>query len=467
MKYHEKSKNRLILLPRSHRKTTYCTAADALQIALPDDLGICPYPRNLGPNVRIAIIHETDTMASNILREIQNWVLQNEALRLLFPDILPEDRTRRVNTSQLEFNRTATWKEPTFETMGVGTKAQGRHYNRLKLDDIYGPEARDSLTSRLKTKQWFDELQPFLVTPKNDGFDLVGTRWDHEDIYAHAMDKFGEKLPRYIRSVVEFNSTTQLYEPIFPEMFTMESLEELKKNKKLWTANYLNAPDFRENPDLDPSWIRHYEWTDHKKEVIVGFTGTERIKRHVSELDKVLFIDPAVEGDAGWAITGTDWMSNKPNVFVLDAFRGPIPPDQMINKVFNAVERWNLRAVVIEEVLFSRLYRHWLEDHMRHRGFYFKIIAAKTGQKQKDARVLGLTPYFAAGQVFFHKSQEALHEEYRQFGLGSSYHILDALAYGPEFWRASVDRGVIERRRKTDEKFRSQLDSLTGYTRIA
>ena len=466
MKRHEESKNRLVLLPRSHRKTTYCTAADGLQIALPDDLGICPYPRNLGPNVRIAIIHETDTMASNILREIQNWILQNEALRFLFPDVIPETRTRRVNTSQLELNRTATWKEPTFETMGVGTKAQGRHYNRLKLDDIYGPEARDSAASRAKTIQWFDELQPFLVTPKTDGFDLVGTRWDHEDIYAHAMDKYGEKLPRYIRSVVEFNPATQQYDPIFPEMFTLESLEELKKNKKIWTANYLNAPDFRENPDLDPSWIRNFEWLEDGK-VLVGFTGTERIKRHVSELDRILFIDPAVEGDAGWVITGTDWTSHKPNIFCLDAYRGPIPPDKMIAKVFNAVERWGITKVVIEEVLFSRLYRHWLQSEMRHRNTYFNIIPAKTGQKAKDARVLGLVPYFSAGQIFFHKSQTALHEEYRQFGLGSSYHILDALAYGPEHWKASVNRAAIERRKQTDQKFRSSLDNLTGYTRIA
>jgi hypothetical protein len=104
---------------------------------------------------------------------------------------------------------------------------------------------------------------------------------------------------------------------------------------------------------------------------------------------------------------------------------------------------------------------------MRHRGFYFTVIPAKTGQKQKDARVLGLTPYFNAGQIFFHKDQEALKTEYMQFGLGSSYHILDALAYGPEFWRAAVDRGAIVRRKNAEEKFLSLRNPITGYTRIA
>lgn len=201
---------------------------------------------------------------------------------------------------------------------------------------------------------------------------------------------------------------------------------------------------------------------------IVALTPEGRIKRHTDDLDKLLFIDPAVEGDAGWIVTGADRISDKPNIFVLESYRGPIPPNEMIEKVFNAVKKWNLRAVVIEEVLFSRLYRHWLEAEMRHRGTYFTIIPAKTRQKAKEARVLGLVPYFSAGQIYFHKSMDALIEEYNNFSPESSYHILDALAYGPEHWRAAVDRGVIERRKNAENKLLSMRDPMTGYiTRVS
>lgn len=440
---------------------------DALQIALPDDLGICPHPRNLGPNVRIGIVHETLEMSQKILQDIKNWVDSSDVLRFLFPEILPDDRKYKDNASQYELKRSRQWKEATFETFAVGSRAQGRHYNRLKLDDIYGTEARDSPSTRIKTIQWFDEIRPFLDTPALDGFDLIGTRYDSQDVYAHAMDKFGKDLPRYIRSVVEFNADKQTYLPIFPEKFTLESLAHERKNRKAWTSFWLNAPDFRESPDLDSSWLRFYEHLDQKDRTIVAFTPEGRIKRHIDDLDKLLFIDPAVEGDAGWIVTGADRIANKPNIFVLESYRGPIPPDKMINKVFSAVKRWNLRAVVIEEVLFSRLYRHWLEAEMRVRGVYFTIIPAKTRQKAKEARVLGLVPYFSAGQIFFHKSHEALIEEYNNFSPESSYHILDALAYGPEFWRAASDRSVVERRKKSEEKLLSMRDPLTGYiTRI-
>ena len=463
MKHHENSKNRCILLPRSHRKSTYATKADALQIALPDDLGTQPYPRNLGPNVRICIAHESDRMAGRMLMEIQKWVLGSPLLQFLFPEIIPEARLQRINTSELELKRTASWSEPTFDTMGVGTKAQGRHYNRIKLDDIYGPDARDSKTVRENTIQWFDEIQPFLVTPLTDGFDLIGTRYAFDDVYSHAFKKYEDRLPRYVRSVIEYNAATGLYEPILPEFFSEESLQDLKKNRKAWTSNYLNNPAFAD-ADFQPEWLRYWEWLGPQK--LVAFTGTERLVRHVEELEKLVIIDPAMNGDAGWIVTGTDSTTNKPNIFVLEAERKVYPPEQLVEKIFTAVLRYQPRAVIIEEVLFSALFRHWIESEMRHRGIYFKILPAKTRQREKDSRVRGLAPFFNAGQIFVHSEQKTLIEEYNQFGLGEDYHILDALAYGPENWRASVNMAAVKKQKEAERKFLAMRDPLTGYTRV-
>ena len=44
---------RMVLLPRSHYKSTICTITDGIQICLTDDLKTAPYPRNLGPNCRV------------------------------------------------------------------------------------------------------------------------------------------------------------------------------------------------------------------------------------------------------------------------------------------------------------------------------------------------------------------------------------------------------------------------------
>lgn len=448
-------------MPRSGRKTTYVTQADAIQIALPDDLGTAPYPRNLGPDVRLCIVHESDRMASRILGFITQHFMGNETLKFLFPEIMPGPQQRN-NTNELELRRSQKWSEPTFDTMGVGTRAQGRHYNRLKLDDIYGTEARDSKIVRERTIQWFDELDPFLVKVSTDGFDIAGTRYAFDDVYAHAFNKYGDDLPRYVKSAEEYREGK--WQSYCEELLPMASMKYLKKNRKLWVSNYLNKPDDREESELQPSWLRYWEKLDARR--IVAFTGTERLVRDIDELDKLIIIDPALNGDAGYIVTGTDYISNKPNIFVLQAERGIWPPEVLWKKVLNDVMKYAPRAVVIEDVLFSALYKNYFESEMRHVGIRFTILPAKTKQVEKDARVRGLAPYFESGQIYLNTEQTALLTEYNQFGLGDSYHVLDALAHGPKFWRSSVNREVIQRQREAEKKFMLNRDPITGYSKI-
>ncbi len=58
--------------------------------------------------------------------------------------IVPSPREQTINKWALELPRTRPHPEPTIDTMGVGAKSQGRHYNYIKLDDVYGDKARDS-----------------------------------------------------------------------------------------------------------------------------------------------------------------------------------------------------------------------------------------------------------------------------------------------------------------------------------
>ncbi len=233
---------RLILLPRSHFKSTICTISDSIQIALPDDKGSAPYPRNLGVDGRILIAHEANESAQMFLTEISSHILTNPLLQMLFPEIVPQYKKHRINTSELELPRNSHHKEATFSTMGVGSKSQGKHFNTIKLDDIYGKDARDSAADRKTVFKWFNNIQAFLTTPKTDKIDLVGTRWAFDDIYRHAMDVYKHKMFRYIRPIWERDRDGNL-QFIFPERFDMDAVEELMQDPEVWNAQYLNNPE--------------------------------------------------------------------------------------------------------------------------------------------------------------------------------------------------------------------------------
>lgn len=430
---------KLVLLPRGHYKSTVVTVTDSIQTVLPDDSGNAIYPYNLGTNCRLCIAHDTAKMAQKFLRIITQHFCTNPLLIALFPECVPNTKRHRVNISELELPRTAAWGESTFDTMGVGDRGQGNHYNKLKLDDIYGEEARDSKTVAEGHRQWFDNVQSFLMTPDTDQIDIPGTRWAFDDVYGHAIKTYEGQLLKYIRGFYE-KDKDGIKRPIFPEQFTDQKAKILQKNVKVWNSQYMNDPK-EGSAKFQESWIRYYNKVGRfgrdiqifNNKTFLNDGGSEEIS--YEELDKLIFVDPAIEGLTGICVTGTD---RKKRTYVLETIKRSIPPEQLRDLIFSLVIRYQPRLVAIEEVLFSALFEVWFKTEMKIRGIRFQIEPVKTNQKAKELRVAGLANWFEAGQIFFHPDQEDLIQEFKEFGATEDYHILDALAYGPRLWRAGA-----------------------------
>ncbi len=467
---------RLKLDPRGHFKSTIFTTTDCIQTALPDDDGDSPYPYSLGPDVRILIAHEIDKMAQRFLYGITQHFMTNEVLVGLFPECIPDPKKQRINQAEMQLPRNVTFNEPTFDTIGLGGRGQGRHYNKLKLDDIIGDKARDSQTEMENAILWFDNILSFYDDPSRDQLDITGTRWSLDDVYAHAMEVYGDQLAVYTRSVEEIDKdikspTYGKKVPIFPERFPPKTLEILRKNKKVWLAQYMNDPQSGAT-EFSPDWLKFFKWGNFTQKGIyntlssrVRFgelsNGQYRIDKAVGDLDRVIFIDPAITGDLGYVITGTDEQSN---IFTLDEFGGVMTPPEMVNRLFRDVQKWQPRLVCIEEVLFSKLYEFYLQAEMKLRRIFFNVEPIKIGNKQKPIRVRGLSNFFASGKIFFHESQEGLIEEFKAFGATATYHRLDAMSMGIGVWRAAVSKNTLDKQREAEERLLSQMDLTTGYS---
>lgn len=444
---------REILLPRSHYKSTVVTIGDSIRIALPDDSGDSYWPRSLGTNVRLVIGHETSDMAGRFLGSITGHFMSNTTLMGLFPECVPTPRVQKINSLELELPRTEIWSEPTFDTMGVGARSQGRHYNFMKLDDLFGKEAAESATVRASTYDWFDNIQAFFSAFAIDHFDLVGTRWAHDDLYAHAHHQYGKLLKKYIRGVEE-TGDDGIRRTIFPEEFPIEKLAILKRNPKVFNAQYANNPS-EGSSEFEQSWKRFYNWEGENS---ISYADGKRI--NLSTCDIVILYDPAMNGKGGYCITAND---NNDNIYILKAKKAVWKPPEFVAELFMDVIRWNPRIVVIESVLFSELYQHWIIREQAMRGVRFRIEPAKTRNRTKESRVRGLSNFFAAGHIYFHQSQADLIEEFNSFGATKDYHILDALAYGPEYWRRGK---AIERAGEVANNMMNGRDLITGYSKM-
>lgn len=468
------------LMPRGNFKTTVNTICDSIQSALPIDAkdleydgwwlpeslrkgydyGNISYPLSLGVDIRLLIAHETHESAARFLYGITNHFTNNPLLMALFPEAVPSARRQRLNKWELELPRNIVGNpEPTFDTMGVGGKSQGKHYNHIKLDDIFGDKARDSETEAATTREWFDNIQPFFDKFSEDHLDLTGTRYSFDDVYGHAMERYDTEMVWYIRKLEEKQADGTI-KISFPEEFNEKSIRILKKNKKVYAAQYQNDP-LDSTAGFDASWRRYFTWIDRDRLRIESLPGVVEII-HIRDLDICVLIDPGEERTGGYCITGMDW---KRRIFILSAIKLELQPPELTDLHFKQVIRWIPRTTAIESDFFMKLFEPYWNAEKRLRNINFHITPVKTAGRRKIDRIAGLTNYWANGQIFHNEAQEELEEEYRVWGKSNKIHILDALAYGPEVWRpgfAPGTRQTVEQVGQVDDR-----DEITGYSRIA
>lgn len=456
----EQDRFRLLLLPRGHYKSTIYTITNSIQAALPNDDNSNVWPYCLGTDIRVCLMHEVAGVASKFLAEIQNHFLSNEFLMALFPECIPDPKRHTINMIQLELPRRTFWKEKTFESMGVGGRSQGNHYNILKPDDLMGKEAKDSKIILQSTKDWIDNLQSFLTTFKDpDHIDWTGTHWGHDDIYFHIQEVYEDKIVVYKRGIEEKDAQGNTIS-IFPEEYPLERLEILKKNREIYAAQYLNDPDNAAS-DLDIAKLRYYYWRTRESFVAFDPRVEGQSTFYHRELDKILLLDPAMKGKLGLVVTGTDKYSRN---FVLDAIKKTFTTTELIKTAFELAIKWQIRAIVVESVLFQALYEYIFKEEMRKRGIRFGIILHKVPLKtEKERRITdSLSNVLENGNLYINELQKDLITEFKRLGYTQDVHMIDALAMGPFYWRQFSGNFSISSQDNYSQPV--ERDATTGYT---
>lgn len=470
--------HRMLLLPRGHFKSTVKTIGEAVQMALPNVADVAEFPYCLGPNAKILLSHEVRESAARFLYEIAAAFMRKPLMLALFPECIPSRRLQRVNKWEFELPREQHHKEPTFDTIGAGGAAQGRHYNWLMLDDLIGEDARDSQTIMSRVLTWFDNVNSLLGPEITDGWDLTGTRWGYTDVYSHAMKRYGIDLESSILGCVperdqkEFGGgqlavyargAIEEGEPIFPEKYPLTRLEVLRKNRLVWAAQYANNP--LESGLNEFTWPLKFYNVDMQGNIVV-FSGETSFKRRIRDLDVCVLIDPSMgenlgSDDSGIIVTGTDKTFN---IFILETVKKRLRPPELISEMFRLYLKYYPRIISIEEVAFSAIYRYWFEEKCRELSIHPSVHSYKPGSKKSKAgRIRGLANFFSAGQVYVSEGMHDFRDEYERFPMSDSEHLLDAFAQGPSVWQRGMQTQDVAEIQKAEAQVLDERSALTGY----
>jgi len=230
---------KLRLLPRDHLKTSVVSRALPMHALIQPPETNVYLPGFEGASTRVLLAGETATNTEHQLRWIEMQFESNVRLRALWPHRCwdnPRKEARKWNESEMLLPRTLSFPESSIETIGVGGAVTGRHYDILIKDDLATLDAANSPIIMAGAIEWHKASRALFHDPDRGLEFTIGTRWAVYDLY-HDIIEHDPSVECEVRSAIEEGA------PIFPELFTLEGLDRLRRELgPLFPLLYLNSP---------------------------------------------------------------------------------------------------------------------------------------------------------------------------------------------------------------------------------
>lgn len=445
---HNKSKVRLSLMPRGHLKTTIATISDGVRIGCAD-----------AKNNNCLIVNEIHDNAVDIVSEVLGHFENNEFLRLLFPDVIPDkfsgpgvkwSATRGASL----IPRTGK-KDPSYLAAGINTAVTSKHFTHIKLDDLVGFEANRSPAALAYAMQWVNNITPLTMGPDDTIIDFVGTRWNLNDLYAYIIELYGDQIAVFRRGMTENGIA------IWPEKYTEKAIQQLMKTPDVYYAQYENDPLNAASADFAVDKLG--TWHQEGEYVVYTHKG-EVVRTRIMDLNRIITVDPNAgkktsKDEVGLIVTGVD--SNDVRLCLEDASDRYLP-DQLVDRTCRLVEKWSANVVGVEEAGQQNT-EFYVRKEARKRGLFVRIVPVKHGNRAKSERILkSLQPLVADELVYLHLSQKELRRQFVGFGGGLDDRI-DAFSYHTHLVRSPVAESVRLERRGAVDRMLAMRNSMTGY----
>jgi len=227
----------LILWPPEHGKTT-----------LAEDY-FC-YKLATNPEFRVTVGSEGQDMARKILGRIRSRMEpQGPFPRFVakYGPFVPQNQQGRKTAQPWGADYFSVFKKNRHDerdysmvSLGWRSKIAGTRTDHLHIDDI---QSRVSLNL---TEQMFEIFrQDWLTRPGESGRTSInGTRVGQDDFYERVINEIDNDILKVIKFPAIITNEKGEPEPLWPEFFTMESLDRIRRKvgEEAWSRNYMQEP---------------------------------------------------------------------------------------------------------------------------------------------------------------------------------------------------------------------------------
>jgi len=455
------------LLPRGHFKSTLATKAMSLWVLTKD------------PNERILIIGESDKVAAKNLVDIRWHIENNEILAWLYPELIPPDfNATKWTDTEILLPRPGSFDEPSITCDGIGAKRTGFHYTRILFDDPFGEKASKSQAEAESVWSWMQYAPGLLHDPARSKQRWTGTRWKHHtgDCYGRLM-KEDSSVRWYVRGAIENG------QPIFPERFTLETLELIKQREGIYkySCQYMNNPTIPEGADFPESWIKEYTISDDRK-TLIPMDGTPPVR--LADLTRITVYDPSSGGKTAECenAVGTTGMSADRRIFDLKDWGKNCGYDEALeelmcqNDQFVVHEQYYESVGSQKEVETQIMLRQKMtechrcgkgaKDTTPHRRVRLKPVKPPGGRMSKDDRIRDFAQVpFEQGRVYLRRGMDELRTQIVSFPHHPLKDRFDRLAYAIHLLRPPISAEEAKTQEQEVERRRALAQPRTNATR--
>lgn len=420
------TRRRLILASRGHYKSSVCSVLYVMWRIY----------RN--PDIRILVAANLKRLSKSFIRELRQyfedkwlqdnvWNARPHIEGVLVPALSAADRRKRNATRNdddteatdskliwsmeaLQVIRPTYVKEPTVQTVSIGTTVTGDHYDLLILDDIVDFSNSDTEAKAEQILDWTRDLESVLdpriehAYPYMDGklervftdftgdeSVTLGTRYFKWDFYGYLLEN-AELLGHcfFVRNVY-VNGENDEGGYTFPERFTEEVVENIKRRLnsfRRFASQYLNRIVSTDEQLLLKENVQYFMIgnCDISEDgyVIVNRGLGNRVK-----IKPMLVVDPAVsqKATADNTVLTVGGYDDSKELYIFDMRAGRFVPSETIRHLFELAEKWHLNAVTVETVGGFGLLAPIIKDNFVK---YNKILAVREYKPkgEKKARIL-------------------------------------------------------------------------------
>jgi hypothetical protein len=463
----DSARAQLIQVARGFGKSAIVTSGRAIQRLITD------------PNWTLGIANETQYMANTFLGGIKEHFEQNQFLRALFPECIPDNfRETTWREDEIVIKRPDSNPAPSILAIGVGGTRTGIHLREWIVDDVISQNAaenalRGSFTEIEAANRWIVRLPPLLNAPERDPMTFIGTPWFANDTYSFIEQYFGGVED--LREKPDFETIWTLRLPtgevqhirlyrrgdlavfkrpaiengksIFPERWTTEELERMStrpQTAQFFQANYMLNPTGGIATTFNLDWLQHYEWEGEHQIRYRDQQGKTNFVR-VQDLVTFISVDPAFSDKHTSARTAIPVVgTNGSEFFLLEDFaEHGVNVDEIAKRVVAFALKYRPHKIFVETIVAQIAVADAIRRVGREMGLGELPIeeVRSHGAQRKDWRIFSLEPYFAKRTFYVHKSQHNFKDEYSSFPLGKLRDVLDAISFQRDAWERVLKMG--------------------------